>query len=82
MNVKLSLTIDDSIIASAKQFASKHHMSLSKLVESYFKSIAREAAPAEQRLPGVVGELAGLLKDRDVDESGKAYAEHLEEKYR
>jgi hypothetical protein len=81
MNAKLTLQIDGSVIASAKQFAAARHTSLSKLVENYLKSITRETGQ-EKRLPGVVGELAGLLKGVDADESRKAQADHLEEKYR
>ena len=44
MNAKLTLKIDGSIIASAKQFASERHTSLSKLVENYFKTITRDNA--------------------------------------
>jgi len=81
MKSKLTLTMDGSLVEAAKQFASERHTSLSKLVEAYLKTITREAAP-HKRLPGVVGELAGLLKGRDADDSGAAYAGHLDEKYR
>jgi hypothetical protein len=78
MNAKLKL--EDSVIASAKQFAQEHHTSVSKLVETYLKTITRETA-AQKKAIGVVGELAGLLKGKDVDETRKGYVDYLEEKY-
>lgn len=80
MNAKLTLKLDDSVIASAKQFAREHQTSVSKLVETYLRTITRKAAP-QKKATGVVGELAGLLKDRDIDETGTGYIDYLEEKY-
>ncbi|MCI5122361.1 MAG: hypothetical protein D3908_14465 [Candidatus Electrothrix sp. AUS4] len=80
MNAKLTLKIEDSVIASAKQFAREHHTSVSKLVETYLKTITRKATP-RKKTTGVVGELAGLLKDRDVEQTGREYVDYLERKY-
>jgi hypothetical protein len=58
------------------------------LTEKLRRNTARQQAAAihetatEQRLTGVVGELAGLLKDKEVDASREARTAHLEEKYR
>jgi hypothetical protein len=81
MNAKLTLKMDDSVIESAKRFARTHHTSLSKLAETYFKTITREAAP-QKRVSGVVGELAGLLKNKEVVSSKSEYIDYLEEKYK
>jgi len=81
MNAKLTLKMDDSVIESAKRFARSHHTSLSKLAETYFKTITREATP-QKRVSGVVGELAGLLKNKDVVSSKSDYIDYLEEKYK
>jgi len=80
MNAKLTLKMDDSVIESAKLFARSHHTSLSKLAETYFKTITREATP-KKRVSGVVGELAGLLKNKEVVSSKSDYIDYLEEKY-
>ena len=42
MNAKLTLKIDNSVIESAKLFAKTHNTSLSKLAETYFKTITRK----------------------------------------
>ncbi|MCI5145874.1 MAG: hypothetical protein D3923_10190 [Candidatus Electrothrix sp. AR3] len=66
---------------SAKRFARTHHTSLSKLAETYFKTITREAAPPK-RISGVVGELAGVLKNKEASLSKNDYIDYLEEKYK
>ena len=81
MNTKLTLKMDDSVIKSAKLFARSHHTSLSKLAETYFKTITREATP-RKKIRGVVAELAGLLKNKDIVPDKNDYIDYLEEKYR
>lgn len=81
MNAKLTLKMDDSVIESAKIFAKAHHTSLSKLTETYFRTIVHEEA-APQKVTGVVGELAGLLKDKDINSNKEDYIDYLEEKYK
>ncbi len=81
MNVKLTLKMDESVIESAKLFARSHHTSLSKLAETYFKTITRQTSP-QRRVTGVVGELAGLLKNKDIVSNNSDYIDYLEEKYK
>jgi len=81
MNAKLTLKMDDSVIDSAKRFARSHQTSLSKLAETYFRAITREAT-TQRRISGVVGELAGLLKNKEVVSSKNDYINYLEEKYK
>jgi len=81
-------SVDEQLAALLEQRAAVARKSVSQFVLDTLrqhlgleKAIADETA-LEQRLTGVVAELAGLLKDKDVDESRSAYAAHLEEKYR
>ncbi len=80
MNTKLTLKMDGSVIESAKHFARTQHTSLSKLVETYFKAITREEI-AQKKVTGIVGELAGLLKGKNIDSGKSDYIDYLEEKY-
>ena len=41
MNTKLTLTIEDSVIESAKNYAKSKHSSLSKIIENYLKTITK-----------------------------------------
>ena len=81
MNTKLTLKMDNSVILSAKHFAHTHQTSLSKLVETYFKTITREEIPGK-KVTGIVGELAGLLRGKNIDSSKSDYIDYLEEKYK
>lgn len=77
-------SVDEQLAALLKQRAAAARKSVSQFVlDTLRQHLGLEKATVqEQRLTGVVGELAGLLKDKDVDESRSAYAAHLEEKYR
>lgn len=60
MITKLTLTIDDKIIGSAKRYARQRGKSLSGIVENYLKSIsapeetANTLSPKVTRLMGVI----------------------------
>jgi len=77
-------SVDEQLAALLKQRAAAARKSVSQFVLDTLRQhlgLEKETVQ-EQQLTGVVGELAGLLKDKDVDESRSAYAAHLEEKYR
>ena len=80
MSAKLTLYIDDNLIAYIKRYAKEQHMSVSKLVNNYLlslqadnlESISNDEAP-------ITSSLKGVLKNEDIDISD--YYKHLEEKY-
>ncbi len=78
MQTKLTLRLDDELIAAAKSYAREHGRSLSQIVADYFASLSTvlEASPEEAPL---VHSLRGCLKGAEVDEND--YRRHLEEKY-
>lgn len=47
MNTKLTLSLNSEIIEKAKIFAKKEHLSLSKIVENYFKSLIKKEKETE-----------------------------------
>ena len=81
MNAKLTLKMDSEAIEAAKSFARANQTSVSKLVETYFKTLTRDPG-SKKEIPGVVGELAGILKGKEVDTIQKEYTDYLESKYR
>jgi hypothetical protein len=60
MTTKLTLTIDDKVIHTAKRYANASGKSLSSLVENYLKTLSTkqahkiEIAPSVQKLMGVI----------------------------
>lgn len=81
MDAKLTLKLDSEVIEKAKAYAERQGVSLSRMVETYFTGLTQEAWPDEDRLTGVVAELAGLLAGARVDETKEDYAEYLTKKY-
>ncbi|WP_285011012.1 DUF6364 family protein [Pedobacter faecalis] len=43
MKARLNLTIDESLLSRVKQYSENNKISISKLVEQYFKSISKPA---------------------------------------
>lgn len=67
MITKLTLTIEDSVISSAKKYATKKGKSLSAIVENYLKSIsAKEKKDAA--ISPKISKLMGVIKlPKDFD---------------
>ena len=81
MKTKLTLTMDDRIIKKAKTYAGKKHTSLSRLIENYFKLIARDEPGGEAPTP-LVQKLSGVLKIRQGEDMRDEYTDYLMRKYR
>ncbi|ACL05428.1 conserved hypothetical protein [Desulfatibacillum aliphaticivorans] len=81
MHKKLTLKMDNAAIEAAKSFAKANQTSVSKLVETYFKTLTDNSVSGN-RIPGVVGELAGILKGKDADSIQKGCTSRLESKYK
>lgn len=84
MNTKLTLRLEEGLIAQAKAYAAKEGRSVSDLVASYFARLSAEnattsggAKPAKSfaKTDKLVGALAGVK----LDESD--YKKHLASKY-
>ena len=73
---KLTLSVDEQVIARAKRFAEKHGTSVSSLVERYLDRLTSPPEPGPE--PPVLSRLRGLLANADTE----GHRHHLEEKYR
>ncbi len=62
MNRKLTLSLDESIIEKAKNYAEKKNESLSQMVENYFKIVTSESTTQEFEISPLVKELIGSIK--------------------
>lgn len=68
MNSKLTLTIEQSIIESAKKYAKKRKRSLSDLIENYLKALTIEDIKSENETTPIVNSLRGSFKmPKDFD---------------
>jgi hypothetical protein len=62
MNTKLTLTIEETIIEKAKNYAKKKGNSLSGIIENYLTAITAETASDIIELPPIVKSLKGSFK--------------------
>jgi len=63
MNTKLTLNIDKNIINKAKSYALNQHISLSKLVEEYLKSLSSSSNDKLVVAP-ITKELSNIIKNK------------------
>jgi len=85
MDTKLTLKLDKFVIEQAKEYASSHKRSLSRIIESYLKSlINRDRKNDESEIeisPFVKSMATGIKIPNDIDyKSG--ILDHLEEKHK
>ena len=72
MSTKLTLTVDENVIESAKEYAKKNKRSLSNIIEEYLKSLTDSKDDRKKpRLSKLVNELKGSVVDPDPDKSYK-----------
>ena len=79
MHTKLTLRLDDRLIAQAKDYARDTGKSLSQIVAEYFAAVTSRRQPDYTQTPAVAG-LRGVLKDAGVDGLSDYHA-HLEDKH-
>lgn len=85
MDTKLTLKLDKEVIDKAKEYASSQKRSLSRLIESYLKTlIDTDDAQPQNNIkisPFVKSMQTGIKVPADLDHK-KAYGDHLAEKYK
>ncbi|HPJ44254.1 MAG TPA: DUF6364 family protein [Spirochaetota bacterium] len=80
MNTKLTLKLDKTVIENAKRYSYQRKVSLSELVENYFRSLTEYSE--EKNYSSVVRELSGIISIDNEDELKKEYTDYLVDKYR
>lgn len=82
MDTKLTLKLDQEVIEKAKKYASEKKISLSRMVEYYFKSLTEEVQNEEFEISPFVKSIAtGKSIPVDLDYK-KEYSDHLMSKYK
>ena len=79
MYTKLTLRLDDRLIAQAKDYARDAGKSLSQIVAEYFSAMTSWRQPDGTETP-TVARLRGVLKDSGLD-GVRDYHAHLEDKH-
>lgn len=83
MEAKLTLKLDKNVIEEARKYARNSNISLSRLVERYFRLLTanKQENKIERKYSPLVEELSGVIKiDNDFDFK-KEYTDYLIEKY-
>lgn len=80
MTTKLTLTIEEDVIRTAKFYAQKKGRSLSDLVENYLKTLASKDTPSEELSPRVK-RLVGAVKLPKKFDYKQALEEGVQKKY-
>ncbi|MDZ7795256.1 MAG: DUF6364 family protein [Spirochaetia bacterium] len=77
MLTKLTLTIDQSVVEQAKEYAQKKNRSVSRIVEEYLKNLTfsyeSESSLSSIKSP-ITDSISGMFTD-----NGKSYKDMLEE---
>ena len=79
MPKKLTLRLDDDLIASAKAYSEKTGKSVSRIVADLFEIIRNEKLESEIQTTPVIRSLRGIISDKPV--SAENYKAHLVDKY-
>ena len=85
MDTKLTLKLDKRVIDKAKEYASSHKRSLSRMIESYLRSLTeRDTSNLKDDIeisPFVKSMRTGVKFPANFDYK-KSYGEYLSEKYK
>jgi hypothetical protein len=81
MSTKLTLSIDEKVVAEAKEYAKEAGKSVSQIVEAYLKALTHKNTKKEHSLPSHISRWQGAFKSTDKRSYKEIYAEHIKEKY-
>jgi hypothetical protein len=82
MDKKLTLSLNDNIIETAKHYAKSNNISLSKLIESYLGSLTKKEQKKENQITPLVESLSGVITIDDDFDVKDDYTQYLIEKYK
>lgn len=80
MDTKLTLRLKEEVIIRAKEYAQKHKISLSRMVETYLDSITRDSQEFDKPTP-LVKSLSGVITLPDNYDDKGEYHSYLDKKY-
>jgi len=80
MDTKLTIKLNNMVIARAKRYARHHRTSLSRLIESYLDSVTKDE-PDDLEITPLVKSLSGVIKLPEDFDYKKERADYLIRKY-
>lgn len=80
MDTKLTIKLDDDVIARAKTYAKRRKTSLSKMIESYLDSVTKPESKGIEITP-LVKSLSGVITLTDDYDYKKDHTDYLIKKY-
>ncbi len=83
MQSKLTIKLEQEIIARGKAHAEQQGISLSKLIENYLRLVTQVEQPDQLKYSPVIQELSGIISlESDLEQEQEAYMEYLLRKHR
>ena len=77
---KLTLKLDQAVIERTKEYAKERHLTLSGMVENYFRALVGSRRVSWKETP-MVRELSGVAPAKAGRRWKKRYADYLADKY-
>ena len=83
MQTKLTIRLEQELIAQAKIYAKQSGKSLSQLIADYFVQLQAQPTPSEtaKNLPPITAQLCGVLQQVDIADDRQDYRDYLAAKY-
>ncbi len=82
METKLTLRLNKRVIDRAKEYAHRHDVSLSKMIESYLDSVTEDKSAVTADITPIVKSLSGVINLNPDYDYKKDYAKFLTGKYK
>lgn len=82
MNSKLTIQLDSFVIEKAKQYAQAQKTSLSKMIESYLRSVTSDEDRKEEiEISPLVRSVSGVITLPEKFDYKKEYLDHITQKH-
>ena len=79
MKSRLNITIDETLMQQAKRYAARHRISVSQLVEQFFRTLARPSR--KKNILELLNELPPPGIKKSENDLKKSYYDKRKEKY-
>lgn len=83
MQTKLTIRLEEALIAQAKTYAKQSGKSLSQLIADYFVQLQAQPTPSEAAkiLPPITAQLCGVLQQADITDDRQDHRDYLAKKH-